>query len=468
MSDLPATRPTPTGALPGRVTRLIASGNDAPAINTLLGDRTLAEHVFKEQPEVWAAFLQLTAAVRALRGQNVVAIADDEAFVQRTETHTLQRVRQRVRLSLRDGELFQIPKRVQDAKGQWTSVPSTPGYAQLTVPGLRAMNRVAGCSVGLAPTVMVDGHQRSNPYIERNHDVSGSLGTIRRIVVSVIVAGLTEVGAPVIVRAVTEFEPLNELRHALFTRLSKTYDFNGNLKTKTPDVVLVDADDFGAWRAAPEQSYGRWKAIPAHSGNVLACDLSSPNVIDCMQSMMQVISTSVAKAQTVAERNAMRRHPALSRGAVAINQETGFGFVEVTGWTAKPETLSAFMDAMSRLGAGGGDVDLSALVEAAEADGQKVEVIDIEENHDPKAEVDPEIVEDRVVDEEEEDAAATRAAVLERNGLLADIDALIAEIQPSPLEHQALGYQPETSSVEDLRKILDTLQQRRKPRKVTR
>lgn len=464
MTDqLPAPARPPAGVLPGRVLRLLQADKTDQAISALIGDRDKAELLFKEQPDVWRALQQLSGAVVALREQSVVAIQNDEAFVQRTKDHTLQRVRQRVRLSIPNGELFQIPKRVKGADGNWTATVSTPGYAQLTVPGLRAMNRVAGCSVGLAPTVIVDGETRSNPYIERGPDIGGAVGTVRRIVVAVIVAGLTEVGTPVVVRAVTEFEPVNELRHALFTMLSRQFDYHGKPKTSTPDIVLVDGEDYPAWKAS--QAYGRWKAVPAHTGMVLACNLDAPDVLDAMQSMMQVISTSITKAQTVAERNAMRRHPALSRGAVAIDQATGVGHVEVTGWTAKEETLTAFTDAMSRLGAGGGNIDLDMLVEAAERDGKPVEIIDVQETHDPEAESDPEIVDHRVPDEEEDDAAATRAALMERNGLIADIDALIEELQPTPMEVQALGYTPGESSVEDLRRIRDALTARRKPQR---
>ena len=97
---------------------------------------------------------------------------------------------------------------------------------------------------------------------------------------------------------------------------------------------------------------GRWKYVPAFAGVGYACNLADSEVSKVFLDMLHVSIQAGRKAITVARRNAMRAHPALSRGAVAIDQNTGVGFVTVTGWTATPETMRDYTALMSDLAAG--------------------------------------------------------------------------------------------------------------------
>jgi len=293
----------------------------------------------------------LTLGIIAMRRENVAAIGNDEMFVSRLPNgKTVARVKHNVRLSIGAKELFQIPKGRKGEDGKWTNSVAEPGVAQLTVPGYDALNRVVGCSVALPPTITIDGKERENPYIERFKDHGTTIGDVRRIVVCVVVAGMSEIGTPVVVRYTYEYEPGKELLHAL-GKLSTDWDYKNN-RRKCDAIELVDGDGFQAFVESQKDKRGRWKYVPAFAGVGYACNLADSEVSKVFLDMLHVSIQAGRKAITVARRNAMRAHPALSRGAVAIDQNTGVGFVTVTGWTATPETMRDYTALMSDLAAG--------------------------------------------------------------------------------------------------------------------
>ena len=293
----------------------------------------------------------LTLGIIAMRRENVAAIADDEMFVTYLPNgKTVARVKHNVRLSIAAKELFQIPKGRKGDDGKWTNSVAEPGIAQLTVPGYDALNRVVGCSVALPPTITIDGKERENPYIERFKDHGTTIGDVRRIIVCVVVAGMSEIGTPVVVRYTYEYEPGKELLHAL-GKLSTDWDYKNN-RRKCEAIELVDGGGFDAFVESRKDARGRWKYVPAFAGVGYACNLADPEVAKVFLDMLHVSIQAGRKAITVARRNAMRAHPALSRGAVSIDQNTGIGFVTVTGWTATPETMRDYTALMSDLAAG--------------------------------------------------------------------------------------------------------------------
>lgn len=301
-----------------------------------------------DQDPGYDKLVRLMRGVFELRAEKVTSVNADEIFVVRTPQGELRRVTKGVQLSLARKELYQIPRRQQNDDGDWETAVEK-GVAQLTVAGLHQLNAIAGCYVGLEPTQQIDGKAVNNPYIERWADDKEEqiIGDVRRIVVTAIVAGLTESGAPVVVRYTYEYEPGKELLHRI-AELHGKIDY----KTKQPKcdgVELISRGDFEAFKAENTPKTGRkpsWKYVPSIGGTGYAVNLADRQVAAAFADMVHVTREAIKKAQTVAIRNAMRAHPALSRGSVLIDQSTGIGVVRVVGWTGASDAIASFQERM--------------------------------------------------------------------------------------------------------------------------
>lgn len=354
----------------------------------------------------------LTLGIIAMRRENVAAIGNDEMFFVRLPNgKQLGRVKYNVRLTIGSKELFQIPKGRYGEDGK--RGVAEPGIAQLTVPGYDALNRVAGCSVALPPTITIDGKERENPYIERFEDNGTTIGDVRRIIVCVVVAGMSEIGTPVVVRYMYEYEPGKELLHAL-SKLSTLTDFKTGARLCTA-VELVDGAGFQEFVDSQKDKRGRWKYVPAFAGVGYACNLADPDVSKVYQEMLHVSIQAGRKAITVARRNAMRAHPALSRGAVVINQETGVGFVTVTGWSATPETMRDYNALMSDLAAG---VRSNSMAQVKVIERSEVYEPEAEDTIDALDEDDLERIAAKKAEEEDDETKAMQAVLQQRVELM--------------------------------------------------
>ena len=391
---------------------------------------------------------RLTHHILAMRKENVAAIADDEMFTVRLPNgKQLVRVTHRIQLSIARKELFQIPKgRVRD---DGTRAVAEPGIAQLTVPGYDAINRVAGCSVALPPTIQVDGKDRENPYVERYEDTGTTTGDIRRIVICVVVAGMSQIGTPVVVRYTYEYEPGKEFLHAL-GKLAVDCDWKTKARTYEGVVEIVARDDFQAFVESQADKRARWKYVPMFSGVGYACNLAHPAVMAVYVEMLQVSKEAGKKAITVARRNAMRAHPALSRGAVEIDQATGKGFTTVTGWTASRDAVRDYHALMADL-ARGISADLRGAADAG------VEVVDRVEVFDPETEtIDAMDEEDiaKAAAKEDDDVRDAEAAMQQRNELIDAIRAAADDItNPNIAQEMLAGL--DVMSIDDLSFRLD-------------
>lgn len=417
-----------------------------------------------------------------MRRQNVATIGAGDVFVRRTASGDLRQVVRGVQLSLVDGTLYQLPDRwerlMYDPKnpagpmipwvkgqGAYVSVPvvSKPWRATVSAEGFLRMNGVAGCSVQFPRVVLVDGMERANPYIERNED-----DDIVRIVIQVYVVGATpDTGNIAAVQYLLDIDPRLDLLHMLSGVLKgrgrpkkdakkndededeDAFTANREAKLATSAVILMSRLDYNEWRGEmPPEERRRWHWIRVQGPIGYAHDLTNPAVTACFDKYLGIIQNAVKKAQTVAIRNAMKKHPALARHEVALGPDGKTATVAVTGWTGADRELDrykAVLDALAR----GERID-------------NVEVIDAAETYDPERdqvgdlEVDAPAVVDTDETEHRDPAAAER---VERNDLVQQLDAAVLLLRPS--EVATVGYDPATVatvSTEALRTMLEAAQ----------
>lgn len=303
-----------------------------------------------------------------IRRQYVAQIGDHEAFVRRSPSGSLRQVIRPVSLSREGGHLYRVVKRVKVHEGstrpyrrrdtgRWEWIEQYPegNTHHLTYAGYLAINGVAGCSVGMPPTVVVDGVTHENPYVIRSEPAKpGMPGEPVRIIVCVIVVGpAPATGNPVAIRYVLDYEPIRDLQAALINLIDTYGDQKDNDSGSGYESVMVlptEAwDDFR--ESLDKRHKWRWSYIPLHSGMIIAFDTRDKRVIQVQQSYVSLLQNAHKKATTVAQRNAMRQHPALGQYQSVVANKDGVARLGVIGWAASDDSMDQYrriLENMSR------------------------------------------------------------------------------------------------------------------------
>ena len=396
---------------------------------------------------------QLARLAVELRRHNVATIGQHEAFVITTGEGRLRQVIAPVRLSVADRTLWQMPsteKDPSDPRGK-RKLPLDPNSADITAQGLTRLNAVAGCAVHRPPSIMVDGAPRSNPYFAQDDNAN-----LTRVVVAVNVVGPSpKTGNPIVVQYTLDMDPRRELLRLLLT-CSKWKGMAGK-------VFLMDEDAWNQqcshWEMA-ERAQWTWLRLDGRIG--VAANLRNDVVRDQMSKYLEMLITYTRKAQTQAERNAMRKHPALAFSTVRVDPRTREAIVAVTGWQ-REDGIEKMADVMGRLAAG-----LDPGVEVIEAD-EIYDAANEDADHLAPSDVGGSDVEgmraatrppagtdgDGVSEEEgRDDGEKTQAD--ERSELVAQIASLVGFL--SDEQSHELGFDPETGTVEELREQLSLVQ----------
>lgn len=285
------------------------------------------------------------------RRRNVATLGAHEAFVRFADSGQLRQVIRPVKLSTKDGTLYQIGGGVkkrpcdpdtgrwigggsvrdwEQANGKrvkWTEIElPTDGPAILTFEGFQRCNEVVGASCVTPAVVVVDGEKRTNPYIERREGRNKRLGDVRRIVITqAVVAYAPATGNPVVVNYTLDYDPSKELA-AMLARIADDY----------PEDCYLTTEEEGEEEQAGNKT--RWAYHPLYAGVGYLFDLRLDAVRRAYREFAQILSHATRKAQTVCLRNAFKRHPAFSRHH-AITDERGGATIPVVGWTSEGDAL---------------------------------------------------------------------------------------------------------------------------------
>jgi len=356
-----------------------------------------------------------------LRRESVAVLGSHEAFVRHTAQGSLQMVIRPVRLSMHDGTIYKIPRNVKQG-GSW--VKEWPTDAHTTYAGLVRQNAVAGCAVGQAPSVVVDGKAMTNPYVERVKMSNGRLGDIIRIVIGITVVGPSPTtGNPVVVNYTLDYDPSKDLLH----QLAKAADQHRD------DCYLIDEEEYLEDKQNGNVPRG-WKFTGLYGGVGYLYNLRNTKIQRAYKEFVNIAATAVKKAQTVARRNAMRNHPAFV--STVVPDENGIAIIPVIGWAGDESAMRRYQSIQERL-ARGQELNLD-----------DAEVIDVEAE-----EYEAEVHDDRAAADEAE--AAVDPETEARNALILQIDEGLGMLDPVQIAE--LGYNPDDATLEELKAVLAKL-----------
>lgn len=434
----------------------LASASKASLITALRrGDRDGVLHAFGIAPNACGERVQQMAALLIeWRRMSVATIGAHEVFHRRTEVGDLKQVVAPVKLSLSDGTLYRMPakheRRLKSDPSRfasrtakpyevlWVPVYDDPMEARLTAAGYNRLNEVAGCSVALPDTVAVDGRREGNPYVARTDD-----DDLRRIVLQVNVAGPAPLtGNIVVVQYVLDLDVRADLLQMLMN-IAKNQSWRNKQDADHPDAPIEDdaagggSDPVqlvprGAFDAFAAERPGYWHWLPLYGGVGLAHNLGHPEVRKSYDKYISLLENAYRKAQTIARRNAMRMHPALSHQVVRLNSEADPSCtVRGVGWTMSDADTDRYTRALDQLARGEVAPD--------------VEVVEHRHAYDPVADNErpfdaPEPTDEGEAEAETEAEAEASREVQELNAIRAEIDEIVLDLSGRAI--QAIGYPP--------------------------
>jgi hypothetical protein len=233
------------------------------------------------------------------RNNNVAILGDTEVFIRRGPNGHIKAVKGKVNLLESKGHLAEIQNKVM-----------------ITEAGYREMNKIAGISI-ITPEKLTlpDGQVVVNPY----PIVDPISGSISKVWVKKIGIGYSPTGNLVI----TSSTLLYDIQMYFIQDLAKKVQYNKDAGRLCMEQMLSEDDHKKGAFYKIEGNMGVW------------VDLSHKEVLKAVDTFINNKLFAERKAQTICERNVLKKHPALSTTYVEPNGPTKnrYGQVTVVGFT---------------------------------------------------------------------------------------------------------------------------------------
>lgn len=215
--------------------------------------------------------------------KEVVALGDGNVFIKRGPTGAIKAIKGKLKLEEKKGQIVDIQ-----------------GKVMVTAAGFYELNKIASVSI-ITPEKLElpDGSIVVNPYPILDKES----GSISKVWVRKISVGYSPTGTLTIVSNTLLYDPKMYLIQELVKKVKKTKGI-GRICMKH---TLTD----------DEKQYGSFFNIEGELG--ISVDLRSPDVLNSIDNYVQNKLFCERKAQTICERNVLKKHPALS--TIYVNAE---------------------------------------------------------------------------------------------------------------------------------------------------
>jgi hypothetical protein len=226
--------------------------------------------------------IRLRRMVESLKAerQDIAILGDGEVFLRHREDGNIKSVSGVITLSEKKGHLAEIQ-----------------GKFMITNEGYLALNKVANVSLITPKTLdLPDGKTVINPcpFLDEK------LGYIKKVWVKKIAIGFSPIGNLVMTSATLMYDPFMYFMQDLIKKIK----FNKNAGRVCTETMLSEAEKKTGTFFATVGNMGMW-------GN-----LEDKDFLTCYETFIQSTLFAERKAVTICERNALRKHPALSQGYV--------------------------------------------------------------------------------------------------------------------------------------------------------
>lgn len=229
----------------------------------------------------------------------IAKLGDGEVFIKNTPSGGIKAVRARLKLYEKQGHLAIIQ-----------------GKAMITATGYNEMNKFAGVSI-ITPEKLTlpSGDVVVNPF----PIIDKESGTIDKVWVKKIGIGFSPIGNLVM----TSSTLLYDIRMYFIQDLNKKVLYNKEAGRMCMEQMLTDEEKKKGMFLPIQEKMGIW------------VNFENKEILKCMDTYIQNKLFAERKAQTIAERNVLKKHPSLSQVYVDVTgpDKNHAGMVDVIGWT---------------------------------------------------------------------------------------------------------------------------------------
>lgn len=224
---------------------------------------------------------------QALRNQNVALLGDGEVFIRRDASGLMRACKMQVALSERNKEIQRIGE-------HW----------MITSAGADRLNQLPGLNIMTPPSVVVDGKEVSNPYIERHPKTRA----IQSVYVRKIIFGPNPIGNMVGVDYTLFFNVYTYFLQDLQVKVRR-YPVCGTygMKEKPPASLSPDRPGRSLVFFEIEDPVGLW------------VDLSHGEIQEVFNQHVSRQKFGDRHAQSICTRNALLKHPAIAAKTVEVH-----------------------------------------------------------------------------------------------------------------------------------------------------
>lgn len=235
----------------------------------------------------------------------------------------------------------------------------------ITAVGYYHLNKWANVQIVTPPTVLVDGAEQPNPYMRMTSE-----GAVEYVYVRKIAIGRSPLGNWVAIDQTLYFNPELMFRRDI---LNAWKGWGNDAKPKDwGRLVRLDAlsdED----RNNPTSFF-----VPYGGGLVLEVDLTHIDVATKLSDHANMILYADRRAQTMAERNALKKHPAIAAQAVELDGE-GTASVWVTAWAEDEGAVQEVNELAGKIARGEQVQGVNVQPEAGEPGDEDLEGVDGDE-----------------------------------------------------------------------------------------
>jgi len=180
--------------------------------------------------------------------------------------------------------------------------------------GLVHMNKVPGVSIVTPPTIIVDGIEKPNPYVERNPKTKA----IETVNVRKIGIGYNPAGQIVVIDKSLYYNIYTYLIQSIQAKMKKKVWKNGQ---STDEALYKDMAEIGTFDDRPETSEtAKWTFFSMTENLGIWVNYLHPQIHSVLDEHTQRQRFGDRIAQTIVERNILKDHPAIGIAAVQVTE----------------------------------------------------------------------------------------------------------------------------------------------------
>lgn len=267
-----------------------------------------------------------TAIAKPTNGDTKIALRADfgDVYIKVSKDgQVLRPIKAQIALFEKLGHFYGLPGRFnpETKKTERRHAIAYPGYVHL--------NKVASVSILTPPTVVRDGIEQPNPWVERNPKTRA----IESVIVRKIGVGYSPAGNIVAIDKTLYYNPYTYFIQSIQAKMKKQKWSGGE---KTEEKASPNAAVVGVESEKPERK-GSWVFFPIELPLGLWVNYEDEAIVDCLEEHTQRQRFGDRIAQTIVERNILKDHPAIGVSNViaqmgSVPEQGNRASVEVFGF----------------------------------------------------------------------------------------------------------------------------------------